>query len=72
MALKEHLLNLDGLKEGIHLRSYAQKNPIDEYRHESYNAFMDMWFSIKGKLFSPIISPDFINSALEIYSNPFS
>lgn len=43
---KEHLLNLDSLKEGIHLRSYAQRNPIDEYRHESYQAFMDMWHSV--------------------------
>jgi len=44
---KEHLLNLDALKEGIHLRGYAQKNPVDEYRHESYTAFMEMWRSVR-------------------------
>ena len=47
---KEHLLNLDSLKEGIHLRSYAQRTPIDEYRHESYKAFMEMWGSVKESI----------------------
>ena len=36
---KEHLLNMDHLKEGIGLRGYGQKNPLDEYKKaKSYGA----------------------------------
>lgn len=36
---KEHLLALDHLKEGIHLRGYAQKDPLVEYRKEGFHLF---------------------------------
>ena len=36
---KEHLLGLDHLKEGIHLRGYAQKDPLVEYRREGFELF---------------------------------
>ena len=36
---KEHLLSLDHLKEGIHLRGYAQKDPLVEYRKEGFELF---------------------------------
>jgi preprotein translocase subunit SecA len=36
---KEHLLALDHLKEGIHLRGYAQKDPLVEYRKEGFSLF---------------------------------
>jgi preprotein translocase subunit SecA len=36
---KEHLLALDHLKEGIHLRGYAQKDPLVEYRREGFALF---------------------------------
>jgi preprotein translocase subunit SecA len=36
---KEHLLSLDHLKEGIHLRGYAQKDPLVEYRKEGFEMF---------------------------------
>ncbi|MEZ4814122.1 MAG: preprotein translocase subunit SecA [Bdellovibrionota bacterium] len=36
---KEHLLALDHLKEGIHLRGYAQKDPLVEYRREGFYLF---------------------------------
>ncbi|MBS1985480.1 MAG: preprotein translocase subunit SecA [Bdellovibrionales bacterium] len=36
---KEHLLALDHLKEGIHLRGYAQKDPLVEYRKEGFELF---------------------------------
>ena len=36
---KEHLLALDHLKEGIHLRGYAQKDPLVEYRKEGFALF---------------------------------
>ncbi|MDD5195027.1 MAG: preprotein translocase subunit SecA [Candidatus Omnitrophica bacterium] len=44
---KEHLLIMDSLKEGIHLRGYAQTDPLVEYQKESYNAFNEMIASIK-------------------------
>ncbi|XCN73279.1 MAG: preprotein translocase subunit SecA [Candidatus Electrothrix aestuarii] len=39
---KEHLLNMDHLKEGIGLRGYGQKNPLDEYKKEGYDLFQSM------------------------------
>ncbi len=44
---KEHLLIMDSLKEGIHLRGYAQTDPLVEYQKESYNLFADMVYSVK-------------------------
>jgi preprotein translocase subunit SecA len=44
---KEHLLILDNLREGIHWRSYGQRNPVEEYQHESYQAFLDMLDSVR-------------------------
>jgi preprotein translocase subunit SecA len=41
-AWKEHLLALDHLKEGINLRGYAQRDPKQEYKKESYEAFQTM------------------------------
>jgi len=39
---KDHLLNIDHLKEGIQLRGYAQKDPLIEYKKESFDLFEDM------------------------------
>ena len=39
---KEHLLNMDHLKEGIGLRGYGQKDPLVEYKRESFAMFEDM------------------------------
>jgi preprotein translocase subunit SecA len=39
---KEHLAALDFLRQGIHLRGYAQKNPKQEYKRESFQMFSDM------------------------------
>jgi len=44
---KEHLLNMDHLKEGIGLRGYGQKNPLDEYKKEGYNMFINMVEAVK-------------------------
>lgn len=44
---KIHLLVLDSLKEGIGLRGYGQKNPLIEYKKESFDAFTNMMNSIK-------------------------
>jgi preprotein translocase subunit SecA len=39
---KDHLLALDHLKEGINLRGYGQKDPLVEYKRESYYLFQEM------------------------------
>ena len=39
---REHLAALDHLRQGIHLRGYAQKNPKQEYKREAFELFSDM------------------------------
>ena len=39
---KEHLLNLDHLRQGIHLRGYAQRDPLNEYKKEAFELFEQM------------------------------
>ena len=39
---KEHLLALDHLRQGIGLRAYAQKDPLNEYKHEAFDLFDQM------------------------------
>jgi preprotein translocase subunit SecA len=41
-AWKDHLLALDHLKEGIGLRGYAQRDPLNEYKKESFELFQEM------------------------------
>lgn len=41
-AWKQHMLNLDHLKEGIGLRGWGQKNPLIEYKREAFEMFKDM------------------------------
>ena len=45
---KDHLLGMDHLKEGIGLRGYGQKNPLNEYKREGFEMFMDMTSRIKS------------------------
>ncbi|WP_439256892.1 preprotein translocase subunit SecA [Lonepinella sp. BR2271] len=44
---KEHLAAMDRLRQGIHLRSYAQKDPKQEYKKESFAMFTDMLEALK-------------------------
>ena len=44
---KDHLSMLDALRQVIHLRAYAQKKPIDEYKHEAFALFERMLASIR-------------------------
>jgi preprotein translocase subunit SecA len=39
---KEHLLALDHLRQGINLRAYAQRDPLNEYKHEAFVLFQEM------------------------------
>ncbi|WP_230659438.1 preprotein translocase subunit SecA [Psychrobacter sp. I-STPA10] len=45
---KEHLTQMDQLRKGIHLRGYAQKNPEQEYKRESFELFTMMMGAIKS------------------------
>jgi preprotein translocase subunit SecA len=47
---KEHLALMDQLRQGIHLRGYAQKNPKQEYKRESFEMFTDMLDRIKHEV----------------------
>lgn len=44
---KDHLAAMDYLRQGIHLRGYAQKDPKQEYKRESFNMFANMLESLK-------------------------
>ena len=44
---KEHLAAMDYLRQGIHLRGYAQKDPKQEYKRESFNMFANMLDTLK-------------------------
>ena len=46
-AWKEHLATMDHLRQGIHLRGYAQKNPKQEYKREAFEMFQTMTNRIK-------------------------
>ncbi|MDM1758733.1 MULTISPECIES: preprotein translocase subunit SecA [unclassified Acinetobacter] len=45
---KDHLAAMDYLRQGIHLRGYAQKNPEQEYKKEAFNLFVNMLGVIKS------------------------
>jgi preprotein translocase subunit SecA len=52
---KEHLLNMDHLKEGIGLRGYGQKNPLDEYKREGFELFQDMIETVKEQTITTLM-----------------
>ena len=47
---KDHLLAMDHLKEGIGLRGYGQKDPLQEYKKEGFDLFTDMLFRFKQEV----------------------
>jgi preprotein translocase subunit SecA len=49
-AWREHLYTMDTLKTGIGLRGYNQKDPLVEYKKESYNLFVELIESIKSEI----------------------
>jgi preprotein translocase subunit SecA len=69
---KDHLLNMDHLKEGIGLRGYGQKNPLQEYQKEGFDMFEDMAHRIQEdvvqKLFMVEIARE--SAAQELEARP--
>lgn len=47
---KEHLATMDHLRQGIHLRAFAQKNPKQEYKREAFELFQQMLESLKHEV----------------------
>ena len=51
---KEHLSNMDHLRQGIHLRGYAQKNPKQEYKREAFEMFTALLENVKHQVVSTL------------------
>jgi len=49
-AWKQHMVNLDAIKEGIGLRGWGQKNPLIEYKKEAYAAFKEMMHHVRWEI----------------------
>jgi preprotein translocase subunit SecA len=52
MDWQDHLLGIDELREGIHLRAYAQRDPLIEYQREATELFYEMMYNINKEIFS--------------------
>ena len=52
---KDHLLSMDHLKEGIGLRGYGQKNPLNEYKREGYELFSKLIGTIRSQVVSHLM-----------------
>src|SRR5205085_12016558 len=59
---REHLENMDYMREGIHLRGMAQKDPLVEYRNEGHGMFLELNGAIREEvvtlLFHAEVTPD--------------
>ncbi|GIZ50949.1 preprotein translocase subunit SecA [Noviherbaspirillum aridicola] len=53
---REHLAALDHLRQGIHLRGYAQKNPKQEYKREAFELFGQMLDLIRNEVVSTVMT----------------
>ncbi|MGD8926628.1 MAG: preprotein translocase subunit SecA [Thioalkalispiraceae bacterium] len=62
---KDHLATMDQLRQGIHLRGYAQKNPKQEYKRESFELFSEMLMRFKNEVVS-ILSKIQVRSEEEV------
>jgi preprotein translocase subunit SecA len=49
---KDHLLSLDHMRQGIHLRGYAQRDPLNEYKREAFELFEAMLTSLRQRITS--------------------
>ncbi|MDD5557455.1 MAG: preprotein translocase subunit SecA [bacterium] len=61
---KEHLYNMDALREGIFLRAYGQKDPLIEYKKEGFDMFSEMMAAAKDEIATGIFRITFSPQAL--------
>ena len=64
-AWREHLYSMDTLKTGIGLRGYNQKDPLVEYKKESYNMFVELTASIKHEIIKVLFTVQLRNKEEE-------
>jgi len=57
---REHLYEMDYLQEGIHLRAYAQKDPLVEYRREAFTMFQELTQAIRDEFVKYIYRVDLV------------
>ncbi|MBT5873714.1 MAG: preprotein translocase subunit SecA [Candidatus Latescibacteria bacterium] len=57
-AWQEHLYEIDRMKEGIHLRAYAQKDPLIEYKREAFAMFEELWDRLDEEILKLIFSAE--------------
>jgi preprotein translocase subunit SecA len=57
---REHLYEMDYLQEGIHLRSYAQRDPLSEYRREAFEMFNELTDAIRADFVRYIYRVEFV------------
>ncbi len=60
---RDHLLAIDELREGIHLRSYAQLNPLTEYQREATTMFDEMMYNVNKSVFTRMYNAALVQSA---------
>ncbi|QMT31698.1 preprotein translocase subunit SecA [Alysiella filiformis] len=53
---REHLAAMDYLRQGIHLRGYAQKNPKQEYKREAFEMFKNLWETVQRTVAMILVS----------------
>lgn len=59
---KDHLHQMDMLKEGIGLRAYGQKDPLIEYKREAYEMFLDLIDSVNQKILELLWRTEFVEA----------
>ncbi len=77
---KEHLLHLDHLRQGIGLRAYGQKDPLNEYKREAFNLFSDLLSSLREQVVGLLATvqlrmeappmPDMPSNIHEVHEDP--
>ena len=62
-AWKQHMINIDHVKEGIGLRGWGQKNPLIEYKREAFEMFEDMMRNVRSDIVHHIfhLNPEHFN-----------
>jgi len=75
-AWKEHLLMLDHLRQGISLRAYGQRDPLNEYKQEAFNLFERMLHDLRERVTLMLshvelrVGPDEAEEALAQHGSP--
>ena len=66
---RNHLLGMDQLREGIGLRAYGQKNPLIEYKSESYNFFQELMINLRSTVIQRVFHAQ-VSDQVQTQQNP--